>query len=215
MKNKLIQLLDSMAIKSPRFSKLYVHSDLKGNRSTFAKKDRQFDTLGSLNKRFEDMQELASKNDLSGSKFKKLCLGYYNKNFYLTDYYMYLINMNQQKLAGGQLPKEFQVCLESETLLLRQKLLLLVEQPHLNRRLNDNFTKDMVSRATPSLVSPDIYLMSLLKNKVYGDRWYDPLKTKQANAQTLSEVKVHSMAQRKPAFRRRLQNTKRYDSFSR
>lgn len=50
-----------------------------------------------------------------------------------------------------------------------------------------------------------------IKNKVYGDRFCDPLKTKQANAQTFSDVKVHSTGQRKPAFRRQLQNTKRYD----
>lgn len=114
--------------------------------------------MSSLNKRFEDITELASKNDFSGPKFKKLCLGYYEKIFYLSDYYVYLMNMNQQKLASTQLPKEFQACLESETLLfLRQKVLLLMDHPHLNRRLNDNSTKDMVNRATPNLILPDAY----------------------------------------------------------
>lgn len=208
MKNWWIRLLDKAAIKYPFFSKIYVHSELKTNRSAFDKRRGPYDTTENLYKRFKDIRELALKKELTSLTFKQLCLTYYEKNFYLSDYYMYLINMNQQKMTLLNIPRDFKLCLEAETLQLRKKLLLLVDHPHLNPRLSKEFTKDMVGRATPSLVLPDVYVMSLLKNRVEGARWYSSVRTKVTPLQTFSTIKTRALGQTKSTIRRRTPITK-------
>lgn len=208
MKNWWIRLLDKAASKYPFFSRVYVHSELKANRSAFDKHRRPYDTTENLYKRFKDIRELALKKELSSSIFKQNCLAYYERNFYLSDYYIYLINMNQQKLTLPNIPRDFKLCLEAETLQLRKKLLFLVDHPHLNVRLNETFTEEMIGRATPSLVMPDVYIMSLLKNRVEGARWYSSLKSKSENTYTLASIKKHTAVQKKSAIQRRSPITK-------
>ncbi|MGM0156485.1 hypothetical protein IGI47_000773 [Enterococcus sp. AZ191] len=208
MKNWLIRLLDKSVIKYPFFSRMYVHSELKANRTAFDKHRGEYDTTENLYKRFKNIRKLLVKNEFSSQNFKKICLAYYDKNFYLSDYYMYLINMNQQKLTLSQIPRDFKLCLETETLQLRKKLLFLVDYPHLNVRLNETFTEEMIGRATPSLVMPDVYIISLLKNRVEGARWYSSLKSRSENTYTLASIKKHTAAQKKSAIRRRSPITK-------
>lgn len=208
MKNWWIRLLDKAASKYPFVSRVYVHSELKANRSAFDKHRRPYDTTENLYNRFKDIRELALKKELSSSIFKQNCLAYYERNFYLSDYYIYLINMNQQKLTLPNIPRDFKLCLEAETLQLRKKLLFLVDYPHLNSRLSEAFTKDMIGRATPGLVLPDMYVMSLLKNRVEGARWYSSVKMKATSLQTLATIKTRALEQSKSAIRRRTPLTK-------
>ncbi|MGG5339809.1 hypothetical protein [Enterococcus sp. AZ172] len=204
MKKFLIQLLDKAVVKYPFMSRIYIHSELKANRKVFEKYRGKYDTTDNLYARFKDIRELALKKQLSSLRFKQMCLMYYDKNFYLSDYYMYLINMNQQKLTIPQIPRDFKLCLETETLQLRKKLLFLIEHPHLNPRLNEDFTKDMIGRTTPSLVLPDIYVMSLLKNRVEGAQWYSSMRIKSENNYTLAAIKTRALSQAESAIFRRV-----------
>lgn len=208
MRNWWIRLLDKATIKYPFVSRVYVHSELKANRSAFDKHRGPYDTTENLYKRFKDIRELASKKELSSSIFKQKCLAYYDRNFCLSDYYMYLINLNQQKLTLPNIPRDFKLCLEAETLELRKKLLFLVDYPHLNSRLSEAFTKDMIARATPDLVLPDMYVMSLLKNRVEGTRWYSSVEIKTTSLKTLATIKTQALGQSRLAIHRSTPITK-------
>lgn len=183
----LKKFLDNLVVKNKFFSKLYTHSLLQRNDSSFAKNDYGFDTKEKIYQRFLGARELSKQKNLDSKNFKKLCSRYYSNNFYLSDYYVYIMNMNKSKIQTN-MPEEFKKVLQKDNIELQQKLQFIIEHPHLNRKLNDSYTNDMISRATQDLISPDINMMSVLNQKIRSNRSYKDMHSKHSHSKELAKT---------------------------
>lgn len=109
---------------------------------------------------------------------KETYVKYYRHNFYLSDYYVFEMNMTKIRLKKTQIELnnekkmfstkniELQMQIreikeksikEMDSLILefQKKILCLYKYPHLNRKLNYNRTSEMINRVDSSLMSSD------------------------------------------------------------
>lgn len=208
MRNRVIKILDAMVEKHKWMSKVYVHSEFKNSEPHFDKKQPAYDTLEGLYTRYANVRRLGLVKNVNECTRKDLYMNYYKNNYRLSDYYMTLLNINSNKIQQGDFPKKFQHFLEFENVKLRNKILLLMDYPHLNKKLNTEFTFLISDQVNLDTMAPNTYLMSLLKNKVQGDRVYKDMIINKSQAQNKNVVSPVEEAKVAPPVSPRTQLTK-------